>query len=62
MVFFVGLVLLLIGIGFDWADLLPKIGLPVRELSNPWVVADLGTLRTTCVIFATVLIVSAVVL
>src|SRR5215467_12032086 len=57
----VGIVLLSVGV-VDWADLLPKIGLPARELSNPWIIADLRTLRGACVIFATGLVFSTIIL
>ena len=58
----VGLALLSVAVCFDWADLLPSSGLPAHELSNPGVRADLATLRGVCVIFATGLIISVIVL
>jgi len=57
-----GIVLLLGGVYFNWVELLPKIGFPLRELSNPWVRADLAMLRGVWIVFATALITSRLVL
>jgi len=57
-----GVAVLVLGAWCDWADLLPKIGLPVRELLNPWIRADLAALRVVCMIVATALLISNVIL
>src|SRR5438132_4589501 len=61
-VFFTGLAVLLVGLSFDWTHLLTTVRFPAGELSNPWVRADLATLRGVCVLIATVLIISRIVL
>jgi hypothetical protein len=57
-----GVALLLIGLCVDWVDLLRRIGFPAGELSNRWVRADLATLRGVCVLIASVLVASRIVL
>ncbi len=62
LVFFTGIVLLLVGLSFDWIHLLTIVRFPTGEMNNPWVRADLATLRAVCILVATVLIISRVVL
>jgi Dolichyl-phosphate-mannose-protein mannosyltransferase len=57
-----GIALLLVGLYFDWADLLTRIGFPGGELSNRWVRVDLTTLRCVCVVSASALLASRIVL
>jgi len=47
-----------LGISFDWVHLLAIVDFPKGELSNPWVRADLATLRRTCILLATVVIIA----
>jgi hypothetical protein len=61
-VFFTGLAVLLVGLSFDWTHLLTTVRFPAGELSNPWVRADLAMLRGVCVLIATALILSRIVL
>jgi hypothetical protein len=58
--FLVGLVVLVGSLLFDWSDLLVRVGLPIRELSNAWVRADLKTLRVVCVVSASLLLLSRI--
>src|SRR5215471_2658928 len=58
----VGIALLLIGLSLDWAHLLTIVRFPTGELNNPWVRADLATLRGVCVVVATALILSRITL
>jgi Dolichyl-phosphate-mannose-protein mannosyltransferase len=58
--FLVGLVPLVGSLLFDWSDLLVQVGLPIRELSNAWVRADLKTLRVVCVVSASLLLLSRI--
>jgi Dolichyl-phosphate-mannose-protein mannosyltransferase len=60
-VFFTGITLLLVGLSFDWAHLLTIVRFPTGELNNRWMRADLATLRCVCVVIATVLIISRIV-
>ena len=56
------IVVLVVGVCFDWAHLLPSLGFPSGELSNPWVRTDLAMLRRVCILIATALIASRLVL
>ena len=62
MVLISAIVVLVVGVCFDWAHLFPSLGFPSGELSNPWVRTDLAMLRRICVLSATALIASRVVL
>ena len=60
-VFLTGTALLLVGLSFDWVHLLKIVRFPAGELNNPWVRADLATLRGVCVVIATFFIISSTV-
>ena len=51
-VFLTGTALLLVGLSFDWVHLLKIVRFPAGELNNPWVRADLATLRGVCITIA----------
>jgi Dolichyl-phosphate-mannose-protein mannosyltransferase len=57
-----GIILLLLGGLTDWLSLLTIARLPQSELSNPWIRADLVTLRTLCVFVGCLLVISPVAL
>jgi len=62
LVFSVAIAFLLVALAYEWADLLVKVGFPVRELSNPWLRSELATVRVECILIATALIISRIVL
>lgn len=62
MVFSVAIVFLVVGLTYEWADLLIKVGIPVRELSNPWLRTELVTFRVECTTIATAIIISSIIL
>jgi uncharacterized membrane protein len=62
MVFSVAIAFLLVGIAYEWADLLVKVGIPVRELFNPWLRTELVTFRVECIMISTGLIISSIIL
>jgi uncharacterized membrane protein len=59
-VFLAGIALFVVGLSFDPSHFLTMVRLPTGELNNPWVRADLATLRAVCVLIATGLIISRV--
>src|SRR5262245_51501051 len=60
LIFCIGIALMVLGLSFDWAHLLTIVRFPPGELNNPWVRADLATLRGVCVVIATGLIISGI--
>jgi hypothetical protein len=56
--FAAGLVLLVIGLSFDWTAVLARLGFPAHELSNPWVRGDIRAVRGVCVLLGALLGVS----
>jgi len=61
-VFLIGITFLPVSLYFDAVYLFRLMGLPTGELFNPWVRADLTTLRAVSVLTASLLIISMVVL
>src|SRR5262245_7624414 len=57
-----GTVLLMVGLSFDWSQMLMLARFPTGELNNRWVLTDLAILRWVSVLVATLLIVSGILL
>ena len=57
-----GLLFLFVGLYFNWIRLLASVGFPARELSNPWIRADLGVVRGVCVLLGGLLVLSRIAL
>jgi hypothetical protein len=60
--FAAGMGLMLVAMFLDWNAVLASLGFPAHELSNPWVRADIGVVRSVTLLLGALLVLSRILL